>query len=199
MAPWKPNYFFSIIFDLFEEAMTVTKLRPGEKPPQDQDQVVNKRKSKTIHDQPQTSRSKAQVSKRKNKQPMVEENDPDEGAESENEHSPRPKANAKKKKKAPKKAPTYNQLMKWLKAIPFGVTRYPDLAFLEEVGLLEDVQVIFTNLGLGHFFTMAFPTYEILTCEFLSSLKVTNYDAPMVEEKNDLGTSSSRLEGSIAR
>lgn len=180
--------------------MTRTTLRPGEKQDQGQDErPISKKatgKGKATRAQPKRSRSQAPPSKRKDKQPMVEQSDPEEESESENEPSPKPKE-AVTKKKATKKKPTYNQLMKRLKNIPFAPTRYPDHGFLQEVGLIEDVQAIFTNLGLGQFFTMAFPTYEDPTREFLASFKVTYYDASMVKETQDLGYFEFRVGGRL--
>ncbi|CAE5969920.1 unnamed protein product [Arabidopsis arenosa] len=143
--------------------MTKTTKRAGEK---EQEQVIppttkgkgkeNPKGTKT-RNAPQASSSQAPSQTRKDKQKMVEPSDPDD--ESENEEGPSTKLKKTiKKKKAPTKPPTSSQRLMKLKSIPFAPTGYPDHGFLQEAGLFEDVQDIFANLGLGKFFTMAYPT-----------------------------------------
>lgn len=187
--------------------MTRTTALPGEEEQRHQEQKqvrlsTKKRKvqakaSKT-QTAPQASSSKApsQVRKELDKQKMVETNDPEDESENEENPSTKPKKTIKKKE-APVKPPTSSQLLKKLKSIPFAPTRYPDLGFLQEAGLLDDVQDIFTNLGLGQFFKMAFPTYVDPTREFLASLKIHYYDDKAARDNNDFGYFEFRVGGKL--
>ncbi|EFH61876.1 hypothetical protein ARALYDRAFT_898967 [Arabidopsis lyrata subsp. lyrata] len=145
--------------------------------------------------EPQASSSKAPPKNRNDKEKVVEPSDLED--ESENEETPSTSPKKTIKKKAPTKPPTSSQRLTKLKSIPFAPTRYPDHGFLQEARLLEDVQDIFTNLGLGQFFTRAYPTYVNPTREFLASLKVQFYDAREARANNDLGYFEFRVGGTL--
>ncbi|XP_010421712.1 PREDICTED: uncharacterized protein LOC104707135 [Camelina sativa] len=176
-----------------------TNLRPGEKKTKAKEVVerdVDKKKKKATQSKSSLGKQKATTRKKKSKEVVIEEYGSEERDISESEpESPPPLAVKEKQLKPSKKKPTYSQLLQRLKKIKFAPTRYPDHEFLHNAGLLEDMQTIFTTLGLGQFFNMAFPTYVEPTREFLASLSVTYYEDEMVEEANDLGHFEFKVQG----
>ena len=50
-------------------------------------------------------------------------------------------------------------------------TRYPDNTTLRDLGLIDNVNLMLSNLGMSYFCSLISPTYIRLTYEFLSSFR----------------------------
>lgn len=80
--------------------------------------------------------------------------------------------------------PTYSDYRKALKTITMIPTKYPDHALLVALGILEDVEALFHNMGMAKFFTMERPTYKTPTEQFFASLTVHHGDTSPTTPEN---------------
>lgn len=63
-----------------------------------------------------------------------------------------------------------------LAQLPINPTRFPHDGTMARLNMKQDIISLFKNIGLQHFITCSWPTYERLTLEFLSSLNANDLE-----------------------
>ena len=76
---------------------------------------------------------------------------------------------------------------KVLKRNPFWRTRYPHPETIAELGILEDVQLLFEKCHMTTLMSHPYPTYEDETLQFLSSLQVELFEGLSAAELREEG------------
>ena len=76
---------------------------------------------------------------------------------------------------------------KALKRNPFWGTRYPHPETMAELGILEDVQLLFEKCHMTTLMSHPYPTYEDETLQFLSSLQVELFEGLSAAELREEG------------
>ncbi|KAF3573064.1 hypothetical protein F2Q69_00061027 [Brassica cretica] len=83
------------------------------------------------------------------------------------------------REKTPSVEEMYDHLLNGVTWIP---TRFADLDLLKELGLDSDIEAMLGHLKMPKLFTMAYPVYKDVSCNFLSSLTVTYHNTPHVRQ-----------------
>lgn len=141
-----------------------TKLLQEKRAQQQQKEKIQKQQPPALPQKRkiENQNNKKKIKKKTTQPPSESESESESG--SENEDPPA-------KDQPDKVIPTFEEYYAKFMTLGFSQTRFPDHNFLRELGLHDDVQSLFTNMGLGHFFTMEAQAYQQPTCEFLASLK----------------------------
>jgi len=81
------------------------------------------------------------------------------------------------------KTPTEDELYGHLKnGVLWPPNRFADIKIMEELEIGEDIKQMLEHMNMQSFFTMAYPTYEEESCQFLSSLVATFHTAKHVRQ-----------------
>ncbi|WZZ20720.1 hypothetical protein YC2023_122107 [Brassica napus] len=106
----------------------------------------------------------------------------------EEDQAPHKKAKVSKKKKADNKRdrtkpPTEDELYGHLKnGVLWPPTRFADIKIMEELEIGDDIKQMLEHMNMQSFFTMAYPTYEDESCQFLASLVATFHTTKHVRQ-----------------
>ncbi|XP_024010493.1 uncharacterized protein LOC112085505 [Eutrema salsugineum] len=71
--------------------------------------------------------------------------------------------------------PTTEEYLDHFNSIRVAQGRFPDMELLRKLEILDDVTLIFQNMGLAEFFMMSDVAYEGITQQFLATLEVVIY------------------------
>ncbi|KAF2568893.1 hypothetical protein F2Q68_00025946 [Brassica cretica] len=72
------------------------------------------------------------------------------------------------------KKPTESELYGHLKnGVLWPPTRFTDIKIMEALEIDEDIKQMLENMNMQSFFSMAYPTYEEVSCQFLATLEAT--------------------------
>ncbi|KAJ4876023.1 hypothetical protein Rs2_41041 [Raphanus sativus] len=94
------------------------------------------------------------------------------------------------------KKPTAAKLLEHLRhAIAWSPTRLVDRVILKQMKIEEDVQEMLGHLGMESFYTMAYPTYKEVSCQFLASLEATFYTS--LHEEQGWGMIKFKIDGRV--
>ncbi|KAF2548492.1 hypothetical protein F2Q70_00021275 [Brassica cretica] len=86
-------------------------------------------------------------------------------------------------KKDRAKKPTESELYGHLKnGVLWPPTRFADIKIMEELEIGDDIKQMLERMNMQNFFTMAYPTYEEESCQFLASLEATFHTAKHVRQ-----------------
>ncbi|KAF3558470.1 hypothetical protein F2Q69_00014376 [Brassica cretica] len=81
------------------------------------------------------------------------------------------------------KKPTESELYEHLKnGVLWHPTRFADIKIMEELEIDEDIKQMLDNMNMQSFFSMAYPTYEEVSCQFLASLEATFHTSKHVRQ-----------------
>ncbi|KAF2595702.1 hypothetical protein F2Q68_00011360 [Brassica cretica] len=79
--------------------------------------------------------------------------------------------------------PTEDELYGHLKnGVSWPPTRFADIKIMEELEIGYDIKQMLEHMNIPSFFTVAYPTYEDESCQFLSSLVATFHTAKHVRQ-----------------
>ncbi|KAF2568514.1 hypothetical protein F2Q68_00025009 [Brassica cretica] len=81
------------------------------------------------------------------------------------------------------KKSTESELFEHLKnGVFWPPTRFADIKIMEELEIDEDIKSILEHMNMQSFFSMAHPTYEEVSCQFLASLEATFHTSKHVRQ-----------------
>lgn len=81
------------------------------------------------------------------------------------------------------KTPTEDELYGHLKnGVLWPPTRFADIKIMEELEIGDDIKQLLERMHMQSFFTMAYPTYEDESCQFLASLVATFHTTKHVRQ-----------------
>ncbi|KAF3609755.1 hypothetical protein DY000_02047456 [Brassica cretica] len=81
------------------------------------------------------------------------------------------------------KKPTESELYGHLKnGVLWPPTRFADIKIMEELEIVEDIKQMLEHMNMQSFFSMAYPTYEEVSCQFLASLEATFHTSKHVRQ-----------------
>ncbi|KAL0715991.1 hypothetical protein Bca4012_065313 [Brassica carinata] len=81
------------------------------------------------------------------------------------------------------KTPTEEELLEQMrKGVSWPPTRFADKRTLKELSIEDDIQEMLGYMSMSSFYTMAYPTYKEVSCQFLSSLEATFHTSKNVEQ-----------------
>ena len=81
------------------------------------------------------------------------------------------------------KTPTEDELYGHLKnGVLWPPTRFADIKIMEELEIGDDIKQMLEHMNMQSFFTMAYPTYEDESCQFLTSLEATFHTTKHVRQ-----------------
>ncbi|KAF3522808.1 hypothetical protein F2Q69_00047984 [Brassica cretica] len=81
------------------------------------------------------------------------------------------------------KTPTVDELYHHLaKGVSWVPTRFADTKMMEELGIEGDVRTMLKHMKMESFYSMAYPTYVEVSCQFLATLEATFHEVEHVRQ-----------------
>lgn len=81
------------------------------------------------------------------------------------------------------KKPTESELFAHLKnGVAWPATRFNDVKMMEELQMEDDIKLMLEHMNMQSFYSMAYPTYKEVSCQFLSSLEATFHSSKHVKQ-----------------
>lgn len=75
--------------------------------------------------------------------------------------------------------------------------RFPDIATLQALGILEDVRLLLRNMGLESFLGMTYPVHKEVSYQFLASVDAVFHDE--YDEEEGYGHIIFKVKGKLYR
>lgn len=100
----------------------------------------------------------------------------EEASQAENEDEEVEPHQEKKRLRRSGTLPCYTILLKQMRNIGWPSMRFPNRASLQQFGILEDVRVLLSNMGMESLLDMAYPVQKEVSFQFLASFDLVHHN-----------------------